>query len=133
MARVYATPADLDAFALPPDVEMPAEAEVARLLASASRKVTAATRCAVYRVDSAGLPVDVDIAEAMSDATCAQVVEWLVNGGEHGDGAADFQSVGIGSVNLARATTAPARPDGLAQTAADILDGVGLLFAAIST
>ena len=74
---VYATPADYAAWA----DDGPAEADLERYLRSASRLVGRVTRAAVYDVDAAGKPVaGTDAADALRDATCAQVEAW------HGQG-----------------------------------------------
>ena len=70
---VYATPADYAAWA----DDGPAAADLQRFLRSASRLVGRATRAAVYDVDAAGKPVaGTDAADALRDATCAQVEAW---------------------------------------------------------
>ncbi|WP_157978672.1 MULTISPECIES: head-tail connector protein [Nocardia] len=57
--------------------EEPEEAEATRLIRAASILVRKATRCDIYEVDPAGLPVDLDILHAMRDATCAHASMWL--------------------------------------------------------
>lgn len=49
---------------------------VERLLRLASMKVGYAVRRAIFDVTPAGLPADPDVAEALRDATCAQVEVW---------------------------------------------------------
>lgn len=110
MPRIYATAADLAAYA-PPGVTVPDEPEATRVLTRASERVDDALVSAIYRTNSDGTPYDPDVVEALRNATCAQVVEWLRTGDEHGD-AGQWQSVGIGSVNLARNTAAPTTAPG---------------------
>lgn len=95
---MYATPAELGAL-LEPE---PAPANARRLLARASRVIARATLCAVYDVDEDGLPVSQTLKDAMRDATCEQVAYWLETGADEGIGTG-YTSIGIGSVNLARA------------------------------
>ncbi len=106
MALVYATRADLEAYA-PAGVTVPADPEASRLLARASERIGVATRSAVYHVDSGGMPTDSAVADAMRDATCALVVHWLTTGSEDDDAAA-YTSVSIGSISVQRAPGAAA-------------------------
>src|SRR5690606_4672629 len=81
--------------------------EANRLLATASRMVTAATRTAIYDTTPAGLPDDDDVADAFRDATVAQVVAWVRLGLDPATGPAGVtgppasSSIGSASVNLA--------------------------------
>lgn len=80
---------------------LPDATEQARLLERASMVVDALLIAAVYDVDSDGNPTDADVAEALSDATCAQVEWWLETGDELGAASA-WGQVAIGSVRLSR-------------------------------
>lgn len=104
MARVYATAANITAYGLPPGVVVPAEPEVTRVLTRASQRVDGALRSAVYLTDTAGLPTEQTVKDAMRDAVCAQVIHWQSNSGaeqaENGGGGTDWDSVSIGSVSL---------------------------------
>jgi hypothetical protein len=68
----YATSADLTAWL--PDGTVVADAE--RLLRRASELVDDVVR-RPYGTDDSGIPTDADIAEALRDACCAQVEQWL--------------------------------------------------------
>lgn len=125
--RVYATRADLVAYGLPPGVTAPDEPEATRVLTRASERVDDALVSALYRTNTDGTPYDPDVVEALRNATCAQVIEWRRTGDEHGD-AGQWQSVGIGSVNLSRNTAAPtAAPGELCDAAERHLRRAGLL------
>lgn len=62
-------------------VTVPADA--ARLLVRASALIDGTVR-GQYTVDTAGIPTDADIAQALADAVCAQVEQWI-EVGEHND------------------------------------------------
>ncbi|BAD58770.1 hypothetical protein [Nocardia farcinica] len=76
--RVYAQPDDLADWLHPDD--LPDDAEGARLIRYASPLVAKATVCDRYEVDPAGLPTEPEVIEAMRDATCAHVAEWVKAG-----------------------------------------------------
>jgi hypothetical protein len=115
MARMYATRTDLVAYA-PADVTVPDDPEATRLLTRASAHVDRyGLLTAVYDVDTGGLPTDTALAEAIKLATCAQAVYWLATGDETG-AAAQWGSVGIGSVNLSRGSNGTAGKSGSAAT-----------------
>ena len=101
MARVYADRNALTAYA-PADVTVPAEPEATRLLTRASEEVDTVILSAVYDTDDNGMPTDTDVIEALSNATCMQVVWWLQNPGTESGQAMQYQSVSIGSVSLSR-------------------------------
>ncbi|MFH9823012.1 hypothetical protein [Streptomyces bobili] len=128
MGRVFATPAEYEAF-----TGQPAPANADRLLARASRLVSAATKAAVYDTDPAGYPSDSDILEAFRDATCAQVGEWARRDTAAADGddvaASPWTSVSAGSLSFLR-QSAPATTSEdtlLVPEAVEILDDLGLL------
>lgn len=116
MARVYATRAQLVAYA-PASVTVPADPEATRLLTRASERVDEALLTAVYDTDTAGLPTDANITEALQLAACAQAVWWLQGAEETGAGGA-YRSVGIGSARLDRGTGAATSAGSLAPQAA---------------
>jgi hypothetical protein len=92
---VHATAQDLAGWL---DGETPPEA--ARLLARASRLVDRHVY-AGYRVDDDGLPVDEHVRDALRDATCAQVEQWLAVGEDHDvEGVEGAVSVGGASFTL---------------------------------
>lgn len=80
---------------------LPTDTEQDRLLERASQDIDLLLITAVYDVDSGGNPTDSDVAEALSDATCAQVEWWLEIGDEMGAASA-WDDVAIGSVRLGR-------------------------------
>ncbi|MBW5420272.1 hypothetical protein GKQ77_01635 [Streptomyces sp. BG9H] len=123
MGRVYATTAELEAF-----TGQPAPANVARLLARASRLVSAATKAALYDTDPAGYPTDTDIRAAFRDATCAQVGEWAKRDAAGSDESDDvvsgpWTSVSAGGLSFSRqsAPTATAEDTELVPEALEIL------------
>ncbi|MFD3594275.1 hypothetical protein ACFWU5_16225 [Nocardia sp. NPDC058640] len=73
----YADPDDLADGWL---TELPDEPVAVRLIRCASQLVRAATRLDLYDAYPSGLPVDLDIAEAMRDATCAHAAMWHLAG-----------------------------------------------------
>ncbi|MFD6400818.1 hypothetical protein [Nocardia sp. NPDC060249] len=60
--------------------ELPDNATAVRLIRYASQLVRYATRLDLYDTYPSGLPVDLDIAEAMRDATCAHAAMWHLAG-----------------------------------------------------
>ncbi|MFF9199962.1 hypothetical protein ACF09L_32625 [Streptomyces sp. NPDC014779] len=120
MARVYATVAQYEAYT----GTSPAPADTGTKLARASRMLDRAVlRYCAYDTDGFGFPTNEVVAEAIANATCAQV-EWWADTGSNPSGAdgVGWGSVAIGSVQLGRSLTAvsgedsPARqlaPDGL--------------------
>lgn len=96
----YATTAQLDTW-VGESQTLPSTDEQTRLLERASQVVDAILIGAVYAVDSNSLPTDSDVADALADATCAQVEWWLESGDEHGSATA-WDQVSIGSVSLGR-------------------------------
>ncbi|MFC4373371.1 hypothetical protein ACFO5K_04605 [Nocardia halotolerans] len=73
----YADPDDLADGWL---TELPDGPVAVRLIRYASQLVRAATRLDLYEVYPSGLPVDLDVAEAMRDATCAHAAMWHLAG-----------------------------------------------------
>ncbi len=104
MGRIFATPAEYEAF-----TGQPAPANAARLLARASRLVSGATKAAIYDTDASGYPSDADVRDAFRDATCAQVAEWArrdaAESGESDDVVAGpWTSVSAGGLSFSRAS-----------------------------
>jgi hypothetical protein len=101
MARVYATVPEYEAF-----TGTTAPANAARLLARASRLVSAATKAAIYDTDPAGYPSDSDVRKAFRDATCAQAEEWAKRDAAAGDAsdpaASPWTSISAGSLSFSR-------------------------------
>lgn len=79
--------------------EGPAPADLEKLLNRASLHVDSMVINAVYETDDDGYPVDLDILEALRDATIAQAAYWIETGDTSGAMAGN-QSMGIGSVNI---------------------------------
>lgn len=132
MVILYAAADDLQAWTstTPPD-------NADSLLRSASIIVRHATRAAVYDTTTGGLPVDQVLADAMRDATCAQVAAWVTAGinptaGPAGvTGAVTARNLGSASLSYGDASTVTqARADitdSLVPEAARILQAEGLL------
>lgn len=129
MGRVYATAAEYEAF-----TGTVAPANVDRLLARASRLVSAATKAAIYDTDLAGYPSDTDIRAAFREATSVQVAEWAKRdaaaaGDEGSDPAASpWTSVSAGGLAFSRqsAPAATAEDSQLTPEAMEILAELGL-------
>lgn len=123
---VYATSDDYVKWA---GATPPPPADIDRRLARASLRVDELTFTAVYDVDDTGMPTDPDVREAMQEATCA-IAAWRIRTGDEDGAAAQYQSVGIGSVNLGRAQSATAAgggPDLDGPDARTVLGNAGLL------
>ncbi|MET8430158.1 hypothetical protein [Nocardia sp. NPDC004860] len=73
---VYAEPDDLADWL----TDLPDTATANRLIRYASQLVRNTTRCDLYDTYPSGLPIDLDIAEAMKNATCAQAAQWHLAG-----------------------------------------------------
>ncbi|MDT0346762.1 hypothetical protein [Streptomyces litchfieldiae] len=100
--RVYATPEQLAAWTgqPPPDA--------GRLLARASEDIDSALLTAVYAADPSGYPTRARVRDALADATCAQVEQWLATGSDGVTTAEAWDSVSIGPVSLSgRSSTTP--------------------------
>lgn len=95
--RVYATTSDYDEYADEP-FDGTTE-QLAKRLRRASSDIDGLTRLAVYVVDEDGMPVEKDIADAFTEATCAQVEFWETTGDPTGAESA-MGPVRIGSVSL---------------------------------
>ncbi|MET9510760.1 hypothetical protein ABZX62_20260 [Streptomyces flavidovirens] len=128
MARVFATVAELETY-----TGTTAPANAARLLARASRLVSAATKAALYDVDASGYPSDTDVRDAFRDATCAQVDVWagrdaVADGTGDDPAAGPWTSIKAGDLSFSRtsAPTATADDTVLAPEAQEILDELGL-------
>ncbi|MCO1575027.1 hypothetical protein M8C13_04540 [Crossiella sp. SN42] len=131
MARVYATQTQLTDYGAPQGVQLPEGAAAARALRVASTLVDKALKSAVYDTDPVtGLPTGPTVAEAMANATCAQVVAWAASGVDETGAAGQWQNVSIGSVQLGRGTTSgsePAPGTALCQQGLTELEVAGLL------
>lgn len=126
--RVFATVAEYEAY-----TGATAPANAGRLLARASRLVSAATRAALYDTDPAGYPSDEDVREGFRDATCAQVEVWAkrdaaASGDVSDPAASPWTSVSAGGLSFSRQSAPVATADDTALTpeAAEILAELGL-------
>lgn len=103
---------------------MPAPANVAPLLRSASLLVRRATITAVYGADSNGIPTDGDVLSAFRDATCAQAALWSaagidpVGGGVASSAPVRSKKLGSGSVEYDTSVNASVTAFQAKQTAA---------------
>jgi hypothetical protein len=127
MARVYATAAEYESY-----TGQPAPANATRLLARASRLVSAATKAALYDADASGYPSDTDVRAAFRDATAAQVQVWAdqesaASGGTD-PAAGPWTTVSAGSLSFSRQSAPTAVKDDteLTPEAAEILAELGL-------
>ncbi|MCA6093487.1 hypothetical protein LE181_15125 [Streptomyces sp. SCA3-4] len=108
MRRPYSTPEQLSTW-----LGTPAPADAERLISRASEDIDSALLTAIYPVDDDGDPLDPRIAQALADATCAQV-EWQLATGDDGTGAAgQWDSVSIGPVSLSGRTGRTAGASGV--------------------
>ncbi|MGA5209019.1 hypothetical protein ACWCV2_15495 [Streptomyces pseudogriseolus] len=128
MGRVFATVAEYEAFT---GEAAPANAE--RLLARASRLVSAATKAALYDTDPAGFPSDTDVRDAFRDAVCAQVQVWAKRDAAGSGNASDpvaspWTSISAGGLSFSRQSAPVATADDteLTAEAAEILAELGL-------
>lgn len=100
--RQYADSAALAAY--PGGSAVPSE-DAEALLRTASRVVDQLLRGFVYDVDDDSLPTDVDVAQALSDATCAIVVEGYATGVFTPGATKQWDQVRVGNVSLGKAST----------------------------
>ncbi|SDR76559.1 hypothetical protein [Corynebacterium timonense] len=114
--------------------DMTAPDNVDRLLMLASSWVKEAVRRAQFDVSPAGLPTDPDVADALRDATCEQVLVWVQNGVEPGKhdtrGPVSSSSIGDASVSYETASVVESRAVAateLCPTALTILEGADLV------
>jgi len=127
--RVYATSSDYVTYT---GDEPPAKIDA--LLRRASAQVESHIRLAVYDVDDEGYPTDVDVADALRDATCAYAAYWNDTGDITGAEAV-AGPVKIGSVQLGGTATGGASSRNVADTrrsdeAITILRNAGLITSA---
>lgn len=117
--RVYATSTDLAAYT---GSSAPANADA--LLAKASRFMDSNVfRLCWFIADSDGLPTDPLVAEAFTNAVCAQAVWWDDLGDSTGAQVAGWGTVQIGSVMMSRSLTTTAPQDSPArQIAPEVWD-----------
>lgn len=108
MGRVYATESDLIGYGAPPGVTVPTGTAAAWSLARASEHVDELLLLAVYDVDQSGLPTATAVAEALRDATCAQVVWWAETGRSPSGAPPRYSDVKLGSLQLTKTAGASA-------------------------
>ncbi|TCO64383.1 hypothetical protein [Actinocrispum wychmicini] len=118
--RVYATTADLVEYAGPDVLDQ----DSPRLLARASERVDSLLLTAVYDTTPDGLPVEEQVRDALTRATCALVQWWSETGDPTGAGGRFVESQ-IGTLRLKRSES-DTEPD-LAPAAVRILVTAGLL------
>jgi hypothetical protein len=129
VARVFATVEEYEAF-----TGSTAPANAGRLLARASRLVSAATKAAIYDTDPAGYPSDSDVRQAFREATCVQVEVWTDRLSAETDGsdpaAGPWTSVSAGGLSFSRPAesvpAAVAEDTKLTAEAQEILSDLGL-------
>lgn len=135
MARVYATRADLVAYAAAfgNRYTVPAEPEATGRLTQASRRIESIIT-APYDVDSVTLlPTDADVTAALRDATCAFVLQHLDASADSAAGSG-YSTVSIGSVTLTgKADAASASSDPLGPDPYEHLVEAGLVSTAVAT
>ncbi|MEU2120003.1 hypothetical protein ABZ567_31200 [Streptomyces sp. NPDC016459] len=103
MARVYATAAQYEDYTGVTPAPVDIETRLRRASAFLDAQVL---RLCAYAVDDGGLPSDPVVAQAFTDAVCAQA-EWGVDVGDvTGAAAVGWGDVEIGSVRLRRSVTA---------------------------
>lgn len=81
-----------------------ATADTGRLLQRASNLLDALIVVS-YRVDALGVPYDLEVIDALKNATCAQV-EWWIETGDPIEGSSRFETTGLsagtGGLNLGK-------------------------------
>lgn len=119
MTRVYATSTDLAAYT---GSSAPANADA--LLAKASRFMDSNVfRLCWFQADGDGLPTDTVVAQAFTDAVCAQAAWWDQLGDSTGAQVAGWGTLQIGSVTMSRSLTATSPQDSPArQIAPEVWD-----------
>lgn len=118
----YATAVDLAAWtgqAAPPDAD--------RLLERASTLVDSRITT-WYPADETGLPTELTVSDALSDAVCAQVEYWQTGGGEQDDILGPAASSDVGALSITESWS-----DRLAPRTFDRLRLAGLINAAVGT
>lgn len=108
---------------LPADILTSIEADAPRLLARASEVIAEAVTTG-YSVDLDGNPYDTTVADALRNATCAQVEQWM-EVGEENDIAGYHRSTAVSTQGLSLAGL----PASLAPRARRILRAAGLMWA----
>lgn len=128
---VYATASDYQTWsgAAPPS-------NIDALLRSASLTIGRLIRTAVYQVDTGGLPTDTATAQALRDATCAQVAHMLATGDTTGTGYVARTEGSIGGLSVRKvlsgaAVTASGQVAAVSPQVVDILLGSPLAFGAV--
>ncbi|GGD33112.1 hypothetical protein GCM10010915_11870 [Microbacterium faecale] len=138
--RTYATAADYYVFTggeqpVNENDEPVTDRELNALLRRASIQVESYVRLARYDTDDDGYPVDPDVSEAMTEATCAQVTWWDetgdVTGADAISGVTKILSVSLGSGNTAGGQRSPAEARASAE-AITILENAGLITAFVA-
>lgn len=119
MPASYATPTQLADYLSAEDAAEVSEAE--RVLARASELMDDTLRRPFALNPATDLPADPKFADALRDATCAQVEYWLEVGESHDTGGMAHKQVSIGHLSMA------SLPPELAPRAKRTLHAAGLL------
>ncbi|MEU6168090.1 hypothetical protein [Streptomyces tanashiensis] len=116
MGRVYATVQQYETYT----GVSPAPPDTAARLAKASRMLDREViRYYAFAADPTGLPTHTVLAEALANATCAQVSWWGELGGStSGADGAGWSTVSIGSVSLGGGSASPSGADSPARQVA---------------
>lgn len=138
--RVYATAADYYRFIggdqpVEENDEPVTDKQLDATLRRASTQVESYVRLARYETDEDGYPVDPDVSEAMTEATCAQITWWDetgdITGADAVGGVTKILSVSLGSGNTSGGQRSPAEARASAE-AITILRNAGLLTAFVA-
>lgn len=133
---VYATTAEYDDYA--EEAFDGDEVKLGKRLRSASVEVEKLTRRAVYATDEDGYPTDADVADAMSDATCAIVEYWEETddptGADAAEGAVKIGTVSLGTTSSSSDNSSPLDKlqRRIGTRAFDILTNAGLIPSAVA-
>lgn len=114
-ALAHATAADVEDW-----TGATAPANVDRLLLRASELIDAATTTSYTVDDDTGLATETEYSDALRDAVCAQIEQWILSGEVNDIDGMSGQSVSVGGLSVTR-------PGRLAPRAKTILNMAGLL------
>lgn len=117
----HATEADLANWLASSDFTPPTGAKAQHLLNRATGLVNAKV-VAYYPTDEAGVPTETYVKDALRDATCAQVEQWLSVGEDN-----DYDGYPADTSVAANGTAVSDRPARLAPRARDLLRDAGLM------
>jgi hypothetical protein len=130
----YATEGDLSAWLTDNGLALPGGVSAVAYLRHAERIVRRATICDLYDTASDGTPTSTTVANALRDATCAQVGHWISLGVDPAAGPAGttgvVQSSSMLSGSVQYATYASQAEERAAATVSLSEDALGILQAA---